>query len=49
MKIQGKPYHTIWLKKDDPGIVQVIDQRKLPFRFEVFDLETVDDAFFFFF
>lgn len=46
MKINGKHYHTIWLNKDDPKIVQVIDQRKLPFQFEIFDLKTVDDAFF---
>lgn len=46
MEIKGKHYHTIWLKKDDPQIVQVIDQRKLPFHFEVFNLRTVDDAYF---
>jgi methylthioribose-1-phosphate isomerase len=46
MKINGKHYHTIWLNNDDPKIVQVIDQRKLPFQFEVFDLKSVDDAFF---
>ncbi len=31
MKIQGQHYHTIWLKEDDQSVVQVIDQRKLPF------------------
>lgn len=46
MQIQGKQYHTIWLKKDDSKTVQVIDQRKLPFQFEVLDLKTTDDAFF---
>lgn len=46
MKINGKHYHTIWLKKNDPQIIQVIDQRKLPFRFEIFDIETVEDAFY---
>ncbi|MFW5755833.1 MAG: S-methyl-5-thioribose-1-phosphate isomerase [Tangfeifania sp.] len=46
MKINEKHYHTIWLNKDDPKIVQVIDQRRLPFQFEVFDLKNVDDAFF---
>ncbi len=46
MKIQGKHYHTIWLKEGDSKIVQVIDQRKLPFQFEIFDLKTVEDAFF---
>jgi len=46
MKIQGKHYHTIWLKEGDSKIVQVIDQRKLPFQFEIFDLKTVEDTFF---
>ncbi|SHJ74363.1 methylthioribose-1-phosphate isomerase [Tangfeifania diversioriginum] len=46
MKIKGKHYHTIWLKKDDPQTVQVIDQRKIPFQFEVFNLRTVDDTYF---
>ncbi|MEN8115869.1 MAG: S-methyl-5-thioribose-1-phosphate isomerase [Bacteroidota bacterium] len=46
MKIQSKHYHTIWLKEDDSKTVQVIDQRKLPFQFEVFDLKSVEDAFF---
>jgi methylthioribose-1-phosphate isomerase len=46
MKIQGKHYQTIWLKEGNPEIVQVIDQRKLPFQFEIFELKTVEDAFF---
>ena len=46
MQIHGKHYHTIWLKKDDAQIVQVIDQRKLPFQVEVMDLKNSEDAFF---
>lgn len=46
MKIQGKQYQTIWLKDGNPKIVHVIDQRKLPFQFEIFELKTVEDAFF---
>ncbi len=46
MKIQGKHFHTIWIKEDNPKTIQVIDQRKLPFQFEIFDLKTVEDAFF---
>ena len=46
MKIQGKHYQTIWLKEGNNEIVQVIDQRKLPFQFEIFELKTVEDAFF---
>ncbi|MBT3383707.1 MAG: S-methyl-5-thioribose-1-phosphate isomerase [Prolixibacteraceae bacterium] len=46
MKIQGKQYHTIWLKEGDSKTVQVIDQRKLPFQFEVVDLKTTQDSWF---
>ncbi|NQU84259.1 MAG: S-methyl-5-thioribose-1-phosphate isomerase [Mariniphaga sp.] len=46
MKINGKHFHTIWLKKDNTAIVQVIDQRKLPFQFEVFNLKSKEDIFF---
>ena len=46
MKIQDKHFHTIWLKENNPNIIQVIDQRKLPFQFEVFNLKTVEDTFF---
>ncbi len=46
MKIQGKHYHTIWLKENNTKIVQVIDQRKLPFQFEIFNIKSVDDTFF---
>ncbi|QGY44491.1 S-methyl-5-thioribose-1-phosphate isomerase [Maribellus comscasis] len=46
MKIKSKQYHTIWLKENDPQIVQVIDQRKLPFSFEIMDLKSVSDVFF---
>jgi methylthioribose-1-phosphate isomerase len=44
MNVGGKPYRTIWLKEDDATIVQIIDQRLLPFEFVVEDLVTVDDA-----
>jgi len=46
MRIKGKHYHTIWQKEDDATTVLVIDQRKLPFQFEIFDLKTVEDAWF---
>ncbi|MCP4141381.1 MAG: S-methyl-5-thioribose-1-phosphate isomerase [Chloroflexi bacterium] len=44
MNIDGKHYRTIWLKEDDPGIVQIIDQRHLPHKFVIEDLKTVDDV-----
>ena len=45
MKIKGQHYHTIWIKGDEPATVQIIDQRKLPFFFEVIDLKTPEDAY----
>lgn len=46
MKIQGKHYHTIWLSEKDSKTVCVIDQRKLPFQFEIFEIKSTEDAFF---
>lgn len=46
MKIQNKHYQTIWIKDGNPEIIQVIDQRKLPFQFEIFEIKTIEDAFF---
>jgi len=43
MRIQGNHYRTIWEVPDQPGIVQVIDQGKLPHAFEILDLITVED------
>ncbi len=45
MRINDKPYHTIWLSDENPSVVQVIDQRKLPFVFEILDLKTPEDCF----
>lgn len=44
MNIQGKHYRTIWLKADEPAVVQIIDQRHLPFELVIEDLRTVQDA-----
>ncbi len=43
MNIDGKPYRTIWLNKDGWS-VEIIDQTKLPFRFETLTLRSLDDA-----
>ncbi len=43
MKVDGKPYRTIWLGSDG-ATVQVIDQTLLPHRFVVRDLRTMEDA-----
>ena len=45
MNINGKHYHTIWVKDDDPKTIQIIDQRQLPFEFIIQDLRTIQDAY----
>lgn len=44
MKVNGKHYRTVWIKPDDPSVIQVIDQRRLPHEFVVLDLKTVPDV-----
>lgn len=44
MKINGEYYRTIWVKEDDPGVIQIIDQRSLPHELVIEDLETVEDC-----
>src|SRR6266567_1710979 len=43
MNVDGQPYRTIWLN-DDRASVGVIDQTRLPHRFEVVRWRTVEDA-----
>src|SRR5262245_11742592 len=42
MQVAGHPYRTIWLKPDNDRVVQIIDQRALPYRFVIEDIATVD-------
>lgn len=44
MKVEGKHYRTIWADPTDNGSVSIIDQRKLPHRFEVVKLANVDEV-----
>ena len=37
-------FRTIWLKPDNPSVVQIIDQRLLPHEYKVHDLHTWQDA-----
>ncbi len=46
MLVEGKNFETIWIKANDKKVIQVIDQRNLPFRFEVVDLKTPDDVYY---
>jgi methylthioribose-1-phosphate isomerase len=43
MRIQGQHFRSIWVKEDDSGIIQTIDQRLLPFKFEIVDLKKPED------
>jgi len=40
----SEDFRTIWLHPDDPSIVQIIDQRRLPHEFHVHDLRTWKDG-----
>ena len=40
----GENFRTIWLHPDDPATVQIIDQRRLPHRYEVVDLRSCSDG-----
>ena len=42
MRVQGKHYRTVWKQSD--GVVQIIDQRHLPFEFIVEDLRSVESV-----
>jgi len=43
MKIHGQHFRTIWIKDNNPGFIQIIDQRLLPFHFEILDLKKPAD------
>jgi len=43
MNVGGKPYRTIWLEPDG-WTVGIIDQTRLPHRFEIVRLRTLEDA-----
>ena len=42
MKVGGKHFRTIWVKPDDEAVVQLIDQRFLPYRFVIEEVRTVE-------
>lgn len=45
MLVEGKNYTTIWLHPKNNKIVQIINQKLLPFKFEIKDLTTPQDIF----
>ena len=44
MRATGEDFRTIWLKPDDPHVVQIIDQRKLPHEYVITDLRNYRDG-----
>lgn len=44
MKIDGKHYRTIWVKENDPGTIQIIDQRYLPHELVIEELTSPEDC-----
>ena len=42
MKVAGQHFRTIWLKPDNPRVVQIIDQTALPHRFVVEDVTSLE-------
>ncbi|MBP7731636.1 MAG: S-methyl-5-thioribose-1-phosphate isomerase [Bacteroidales bacterium] len=45
MKINGKNYRSIWIDDNKPDAVNIIDQTKLPFSFEIKVLKSVEDVY----
>ena len=44
MLVNGTPFRTVWLKPDEPQVIQIIDQRKLPWSFEIASLRSVNEV-----
>jgi methylthioribose-1-phosphate isomerase len=44
LKTINEDFRTIWLKPDDPTVVQIIDQSRLPHEYHVHDLHTWQDG-----
>jgi len=43
MNVEGRHYRTVWLGEQE-GTVEIIDQRFLPFRFDIVTLRTVEET-----
>ena len=44
MNVNGLHYRTIWVNEKDTRVISIIDQSKLPHRFIIKDLLSLDDA-----
>ena len=43
MKINGLHYRSVWVA-DNNRTIEILDQTKLPFKFNIIQLETISDA-----
>jgi len=43
MKVEGKEYRALWFEKNS---IKFIDQRKLPYKFEIFTAKNIEDTVF---
>lgn len=44
MRIRGVHQHTVWLPAENPRVVRILDQRRLPHEIVTLDLTTADEA-----
>ncbi|MDA3878956.1 MAG: S-methyl-5-thioribose-1-phosphate isomerase [Prolixibacteraceae bacterium] len=45
MRINGQHFETIWTDRNNKEKIKIIDQQKLPFKFEIKTLTTFDEAY----
>lgn len=45
MKVKGDHFETIWIHPHNRSVVQIIDQRYLPFEFRIEDLRMLEDMY----
>src|SRR5512147_666765 len=45
MKVKDRHFETIWIHPDNSAIVQIIDQRFLPFRFIIEDIHSAEEMY----
>ena len=45
MQVGNKHYESIWLDRNDDTVVNIIDQLRLPFSFEIMALRSVEDVY----
>ncbi|MEM9479177.1 MAG: S-methyl-5-thioribose-1-phosphate isomerase [Verrucomicrobiota bacterium] len=44
MLVGDQPFRTVWANENEPGVVRIIEQTKLPWQFEIEELRSLEDA-----